>query len=248
MNGKFAKLFHKKLQSFLAQGLGFSNNPKLWPEQWKQVQFKTYPRASCIQLPKPNTLPNNLSEVLEDRTSTRDFEGREEITPETLSTLLHYTVGINQKRKATSDKNSVRHYPSGGALYPLEIYLYIQSVTNIPEGLYHYNVQKHNLEHIGDTSYKEELFSGLYTWAQKAQLTIITTSVWERNFQKYKDYGYQIVLLESGHLAQNIQLVAQSLGLHYCSYVGFDAEKLDSALDIKEADQETSIYVTSVGI
>lgn len=246
MSIRFALLFHKKIQQLFKDGLGIPSDPAHYPAAWNKAQFKTYTRAPKISLSVPSKPLPTLDTVLKERHSTRTFI-TQSITIDDLATLLYYAGGINRSRSSDNPETSVRHYPSGGALFPVEIYLYIKSVDSLEEGVYHYNVKDHTLEHIAHGTYAHLADRAIYPWANTAPVTLFLTAVWERNFQKYKDYGYPIVLLETGHLAQNIQLVAQALQMEYCSYVGFDSDILEELLDIHREGKESVLYVTSLG-
>ena len=50
---------------------------------------------------------------------------------------------------------------------------------------------------------------------------IIITGVLDRTRIKYKDRGYRYVLLEAGHMSQNICLLATELGLSSCALGGY---------------------------
>ena len=43
-----------------------------------------------------------------------------------------------------------RAYPSGGARFPLEIYVFLFKCKDLVSGIYHYNVLDHSLEKILD--------------------------------------------------------------------------------------------------
>ena len=67
--------------------------------------------------------------------------------------------------KPPTDQKEVvrRFYPSGGARYPLEVYLLIQRVDSLTTGLYHYNVKENSLEILSTrlddiASFKEGLY------------------------------------------------------------------------------------------
>jgi len=131
-------------------------------------------------------------------------------------------------------------------LYPLEIYVATGENGELSAGLYHYDVEGHALEQLGGAALFEEIRTNL-TWdfSTKAPAFLIVTAVWERNFKKYRDFGYPIVLLEAGHLGQNIQLVATSLGLKSCPLAGFITEDLSKSLDI-DPKFEAPIHMVAI--
>jgi SagB-type dehydrogenase family enzyme len=247
MKNFLARLFHTEVRDQFIKYSASLTNPAYWPKEWTQVQFKEYSRFPKVPLPRASSALPALDSLLARRKSTRAFTQRE-VDVQTLSTLLYYAAGINETRSSTSDiLHSVRNYPSGGALYPLEIYLALHSVPMIEPGIYHYNVKEHCLEKIANSSYANTLKEKIYPWAAVAPITLFISSIWKRNFQKYKNYGYSMTHIEAGHLAQNIQLVAEALQLSYCSYLGFDAKSIEEILNLEPEGKETVIYATSIG-
>lgn len=217
-----------------------------WPHSWKRIQYKNYTRMESVTLPPIDSIDAVFGSVLEKRVSTRRFS-KKSISLDTLSTLLGYSLGKKKLFPEAEGDPEYRTYASGGALYPLETYIVVSNVDSIEPGLYHYNVDQHVLQKLPGLGTPAKIKSLLYEWAKPAPVLILNSIVWERNLQKYGDYGYNIALIEVGHAAQNIQLVCASLGLDACSFVGFDEEKIDELLEIGLIRGETSKYITAIG-
>jgi len=183
--------------------------------------------------------------VLQKRKSTRKFSQTKTISLEDLSAILFHSAGIN--RNIDNLSKSQRSYPSGGARYPLELYVVSSKVDGLEKGLYHYSVERHGLEKLADETINKGFREEVYSWTKDAAVLIIITAVFNRNFMKYGDYGYKIMLMEAGHLAQNIQLVSENQLLSYCSFVGFDEERIDTLIDIGKKRDEFSLYITAIG-
>ena len=75
---------------------------------------------------------------------------------------------------------------------------------------------------------------------------ILLSGVFGRTNIKYRERGYRYILFEAGHVAQNISLIATSIGLGSCCIGGFDDNKVNEALDIKEYN-EAALYALVVG-
>ena len=54
-----------------------------------------------------------------------------------------------------------------------------------------------------------------------ATILIFITALFERSTFKYQDRGYRYTLLEAGHVAQNLNLVANALGYGAVNIGGF---------------------------
>lgn len=249
MFGIFSKKFHKQTDFYFNLGVP-PENPQYWPKEWKEINYKAYPRMPKIDLPR-NFLPlGNFEEAIKNRHSARVFNVDAELSLKELATLVYFSAGVKpQEQEIKINENLIRRfYPSGGALYPLETYLGIQKVEGIEPGIYHYNVKDHLLEQLlkkpGIEDFKQAL---LYPWSREAAAFFITTAVWDRNFIKYKDRGYRIVLLEAGHLTQNLALTAAALKIGCCNLVGFHNKRVNEILDINREDEESSLYVSALG-
>jgi len=245
MPGEFSKLFHKQTDFDFPIG-SLPSNPQYWPKEWKEIQYKNYPRMPKIKLPKKFLNLGSFERALKNRYSTRNFNPNKELTLNQLSTLLYFSAGV--KPFKTKNENLIRRfYPSGGARYPLEVYLGIKKVKGVEQGIYHYNVKEHLLENIGGKEWLDELLPALYyPWSREAAVIYIITAVWDRNFIKYKDRGYRIVLMEAGHLAQNLALTASALNIGCCNLVGFHNKKFNEILDI-ENSSESTLYIAVLG-
>ncbi len=236
-----AKFFHKQTRGLLPKNLF---DPKDWPLEWKKIYFKAYPRLEEFPLPKPKEPKIPLSKALKERQSSRSFSDKA-VNLDELSTLLFYSAGII--KDADFWEETRRPYPSGGARYPLEIYLGVKSVENLLPAVYHYNVKSHSLEKIGGKEELEKFQDTIFpSWAKDAALTVVITAVFDRTLQKYQDRGYRYILLEAGHLAQNFYLLAPALNLKCCGLGAFGEERLDRVLDI-DGEIEGSLYVLVFG-
>jgi len=245
MFGILSKLFHKQTDFDFSIG-SLPSNPQFWPKEWKEIGYKEYPRMPKVQLPKNFLNLGEFENALKQRHSTRNFNPNAEINLQQLSTLLYYSAGFKPQKK--ENWNLVRKfYPSGGARYPLEVYLGIRKVNSVNPGIYHYNIKEHSLENIGVKEWLDELLPALYyPWSRDASVIFIIAAAWDRNFIKYKDRGYRIVLMEAGHMAQNLVLTASALNIGCCNLVGFHNKEINRILDIENVG-ESALYMTVLG-
>jgi hypothetical protein len=78
-----------------------------------------------------------------------------------------------------------------------------------------------------------------------AAAIIVITAVVQRSLWKYEDRGYRYILLEAGHVAQNINLCAEGMGLASLNLGGFFDEDVMALLRL---DQDREIVVYGVGL
>jgi len=212
-------------------------------ELFKKIIFKTYPRFKKYKLPeKFKNIDLSLEECLLKRRSIRDYS-QKPLSLELLSTLLRFSVGITK-----TGNLSFRSYPSAGARYPLEIYLFSLNVEKLPEGIYHYNLKDHSLELLKKYKLKRKLPSLFchQNFVKDANIIFIFTAIFGRTILKYGERGYRYIFLDAGHAAQNIQLISTALGLGSCSLGGFLDYEIENILEL-EKNVESVIYCISIG-
>ncbi|NIO49361.1 MAG: SagB/ThcOx family dehydrogenase [Candidatus Aminicenantes bacterium] len=191
-----------------------------------------------IELPTPNLVGNMfLEETLSQRRSRRTFSNVS-LALADLSQLLWAAQGITH----VSGKRTA---PSAGALYPLEIYVVVGSVESLSQGVYHYDPEANSVNKILDGDMRQELLlaAGNQSAVGNAAIDIVITAVYERTTQKYGDRGIRYVVLEAGHVAQNIYLQCESLGFNTVSIGSFNDQEVKNLLNI----EEDPLYIMPVG-
>lgn len=245
MEPDYSKLFHQSSKNHAKGHPPIPADSSKWPLEWSTVYYKTYERFPSIALPEAK-LSADLGEAIWRRSSGRSF-GPMPMTLESMSQLLKYSCGTTEV--APSGQSMRRAQASGGARYPIEIYpLVLQGSTEVPAGLYHYNVKRHSLESLWDKAFtREELREYfVYEWTADASVVFLMTAVFWRNQVKYGERGYRYILIEAGHIGQNMYLVAQALGLKCVALGGTRDEKVEELIDI-DGVSESVVYAVAVG-
>ena len=202
-----------------------------------------------LPLPAPLRLEQSLTDVLHSRGSERRFAGgRIRVTE--LSTVLHAAYGVTERCEPELEPGSLvrlRTVPSGGALYPLELYVDAQAVDGLASGLYHFDPSRHALETIaaGPRLDAEAILVDPPAAAGAAALVVLVGVFWRSRF-KYGLRGYRFTLLEAGHAAQNLLLAATALDLASLPLGGFFDRILDDELEL-DGVEESSLYALAVG-
>ncbi len=241
----FAALFHASSKQHAKGHAPIPQDTASWPDEWKTTYYKTYPRFERIPLAASHPPDANLFEVLTTRSSKRTFSAAP-IRAEELSLLLKYGCG---NTTVIEDGRFRRSYPSAGGRYPLEAYLFIRNDgEGVPAGIHHYAVKDHALEVLQRRSFSAADLSSYFTysWAREASVLLALTATFWRNQGKYGERGYRYILLEAGHAAQNISLVAEALGLKSVCMGGSNDGALESLLDI-DGVEESVVYTIALG-
>ncbi|MBI3335371.1 MAG: SagB/ThcOx family dehydrogenase [Candidatus Portnoybacteria bacterium] len=244
MEPDFSGIFHQSSKDLLKGHPYIPEDSRDWPEEWLTTFYKTYPRMPHVPL-QSEPPSADFFELISRRSSKRDFK-KIPVGFTELSTLLKYSCGITGKLDAGTFR---RAQASGGARFPIEVYPFLfQSNGALSSGVYHYNVKDHALDvllerHFSDTDI-HSLFT--YPWVKNASAALILTAVFWRTQNKYGERGYRYILLEAGHIAQNVYLVAEALGLKCCALAGTRDEKIEELLDI-DGVTESLVYTLILG-
>ncbi|MBI4285557.1 MAG: SagB/ThcOx family dehydrogenase [Chloroflexi bacterium] len=214
------------------------------PFQWggQPPLYKEYPSAPRVALPGELQYRGlYVEEAIQKRRSIRDYSGRP-LSLAQLSLLLRSAYGI------TEPSYPLRASPSAGALYPLEIYPVVNRVEGLASGVYHYRPADHSLDTIKEGDFRTTLL--MATAGQDmvlgASVVFVITAIFQRTRWKYQERAYRYVLLEAGHLAENLYLAATSLGLGTCAIGAFFDNEVNQMVNV-DGKEEAALYIVSTG-
>ena len=165
----------------------------------------------------------NFTNVLERRLSHRRYSG----PPLGVGQLSEFLFRSARTKAGSQFTRITRVYPSGGACYPLEIYVVVAECRGLEPGVYHYDAGEHALEYIdGTVNDASELFSTSSVPLEAGsppQVMLVFTARFGRVNWKYEGNAYALVLAEVGALYQTMYLVATAMHLAPCAIGGGDA-------------------------
>jgi len=169
---------------------------------------RTYPGYPRVALERVRARRlASLDRALAERRSRRDL-GTRGPSRRDLSRLLFFSHGAN----ATLGRGPV---PSAGGLQALELYTVWLAGGWLEPGVYHYDRAGHHLSRVVEGARRERWAELLPSSVQfeGGALVWLLVGDGERVERKYGDRGFRFLLLEAGHLMQNLCLVSASLGL-----------------------------------
>jgi SagB-type dehydrogenase family enzyme len=207
---------------------------------------KSYACAEQIALPAADAGPTmSLAEALRKRRSTAAFIGQD-IPIEVLATILRFANGTSGG--SDSHEHPQRVIPSGGGLYPTELYILPLGLSALPLGAYHYDPREHRLGRFLVDPAEPVLARACFGGATitTASVAFAITAIFERQSIKYGERAYRFALLECGHLAQNLLLVGTALGLGTLPVGGFIDDELNSYLRV-DGTREAVLYLVLMG-
>ena len=206
------------------------------------------PTARWVPLSPGVQVDAPLDELIRARVSCRAFRDRP-ISFAEVATLLRSGYGT----AGVTDDGPLymidRVVPSAGGLYPLEVSVLVRSVDGLPAGVYHYVPLADGLEQVSERPVPAPLVSHLFMdqpWAAEAAVVLVLSAVCERSLIKYGDRGYRYLLLEAGHVAQNVVLAATGLHLGSVNLGGFFDDELSRLLSL-DLESEIVLYGVAVG-
>ena len=167
-----------------------------------------------------------------------------------ISGLLKAAYGVIRREDFGSYILPHRAVPSGGGLYPLEVYVIILIGNDrLGKGLYYFHKEKECLVLLKSGDFRGKLKELIWTAneaVETASLFLIITAHFSRECKKYANRGYRHIWLEAGHVAQNVYLYCIDQNLGTVELSGFLDEKLCSFLGI-DSRKEAPITILAVG-
>lgn len=187
----------------------------------------------------------NIWKLLVKRRSRREYSTDRPLKLDDLSLLLWATQGLTAQYGGTFFRTA----PSAGALYPVETYLSVRAVDGLEEGIYHFRPGKYDLELIRRGSFSARLAEAALQQSMvlHAQVTFIWSSIIARGKWKYNQRAYRYVYMDAGHIAQNLYLAGEALGLGICAIGAFYDDHINEIMGF-DGEDETVIYMATVGL
>jgi SagB-type dehydrogenase family enzyme len=179
---------------------------------------------SSFVLPSPDNIDDSKSsllKVLDERRSIRRY-GSRLVSVGELSYLLYHSARIKEIFRSKEGTLTKRPYPSGGARYPLEIYVVNNRIRGLQRGIHYYDPLKHKLNLIHKNNSFQKRFNRFIMDVQhplmnrEPDVLFIITAVFARTMWKYEKLGLSLILSDLGCLYQTMYLIATELKLAPC--------------------------------
>lgn len=208
------------------------------------------PNALRIKLPQPDQwMPRinktDLVAAMSNKRSRRKFTSVG-LSAEELAFLLWATQGI---RQLTNTHSAYRIVPSAGARHSFETYLFVMRVDGIEQGLYRYLPVENELLFIDAVKDMQEcLFRACLgqSFVAKGAATFVWATIAYRMEWRYSLAAHRVILIDAGHVCQNLYLACEAIHAGTCAVGAYDQEQLDELLQIDGTD-EFAVYLAPVG-
>lgn len=202
-----------------------------------------------IDLVTKNRL-NNITAVdvvsaIHNRRSHRKFLDKPLVLDE-LSFLLWATQGIQEQ---ITNGTALRTVPSAGCRHALETYLCVLNITGLKTGIYRYLPVEHQLileSSVEDLPERIIMATLNQSFIATAPVTFIWTVIPYRMEWRYSIAAHKVILLDAGHVCQNLYLACSAIGAGTCAIAAYNQSVMDQLLGVDGKDEFT-IYLAPVG-
>jgi len=193
------------------------------------------------------------TDLLDIRRSARVYDSAKPLSQSQLAYLLWSTQGIQEIRG--DNYAALRPVASGGARHAFEAYFIVSNVERLKPGVYHYLPLEHvgekkaAVEFLFDVPDHKECVTGMLAgqkWASFAPVTFYFSCVAYRAEWRYNAMAHRVVLIDLGHVGQNLMLSAAALGMGSCCIAAFDQKACDTALRL-DGYEEYTVYACAAG-
>jgi SagB-type dehydrogenase family enzyme len=214
------------------------------------IQKPLPPGIKPIALPPPGSaaaVKPDLRACIGDRRSRRSFADTPLTLPQ-LSFLLWATQGVREV--LDGGYATLRTVPSAGARHLLETYLIVHRVQGLIAGIYRYLPLGHQVALIagpGHLPAKTAAAALGQRFAGDCAAVFVWSAVPCRGEWRYLQDAHKLILLDAGHVAQNLYLACEALGLGACAIAAYDQDAFDTLIGLDGQD-EMVVYLAPVGV
>ena len=188
----------------------------------------------------------DVKEAIGNRQSRRQY-GKDPLTLEELAFLLWATQG---QRKPGELAPHFRTVPSAGARHSFETYLFIDRVERVPPGLYRYLPLSDELVLLcpADQQTKTKLSRAVLgqQFVSRAAVVFVWATVPYRMEWRYLQAAHRVILLDAGHVCQNLYLACEAIQAGTCAIAAYDQEAMDELIGV-DGEEQFTIYLAPVG-
>lgn len=233
----------------------------VWEEMEETDQNKKIPQppftrpvpedAKLIKLPDPESCEiknNTLFSDIKSRHSHRKYN-KELMTLEELSFLLFCAHGYKDIR-TFSTPGTFRTAPSAGCRHPIETFIVVLSVEGLERGIYRYLPITNELMLVreGDETLNKKAIdiARNQQFAGRGSVVFIWAADMYRCEWRYTNHAHKLVLLDVGHICQNLYLACEEVGCGTCAIAAYNQADCDEFLGI-DGESFFTVYMAPVG-
>jgi len=234
----------------LSQLFHLNSEPWIDENQHPNAPFsqETKHDPQAVRIALPDTPAGAVDHLAAKRRSTRDFADRPLALGDLAAMLRAGYQALGPDTLPDGTQALRRPVPSAGGLYPLEIYALVRNVAGLDKGIYHYDSKADDLALVRAGAWEEQARGAFLTWSFVADAPVVLClgAVFARTQRKYGPRGYRYILIEAGHVAQNISLAASERDLATLCLGGYSDAALNRLIGL-DGLSEAIIYALGLG-
>ena len=145
-----------------------------------------------------------------------------------IAQLLHLAGGLTAKSRQAGKDFYYRSVASAGALYPAEIYVGLYDAKGLEPGIYHFGADDFALTPLRRGNFRRFLSETCSASSenQHPSVSFFLTGIFFRSAWKYRARAFRYVLLDTGHLLENLILALASVDLAFTCHYDFNDDKV----------------------
>jgi SagB-type dehydrogenase family enzyme len=196
--------------------------------------FKTYGALKRIPLIKGEISPGR--DLMGLFRGEKPTESDQRLGFPALSRALYKSYGVTREEKARGIRFFSRTVPSAGGLYPCHIYLMVRYMEALETGVYYCHMIQESLDLIHRDG---------FSLGRDFDLSFVVTGIFFNSAWKYRERAFRYMLLDSGHLVENLNLALRAEGLS--PQIDYDFED-DRISDILALDKDKEVPLVCVHV
>lgn len=196
--------------------------------------------------PHPTQCP--VLDLMARRRTQREVRP-EPVVAQAIADCLYAGLGVVGYTRNVAGALPLTMTPSGGGRNPYEAYLLARNVDGLASGMYHYSATDRTLLPLSaEMPANPSALAGDQGWIDDMACIIFLCAHFERTMWKYPDANaYRVVLIEAGHIGQNIMLAATQHGLTACPTAALGHGSIADLCDLQDPITQAPVYALAIG-
>lgn len=233
----------------IAKGVPQPAHEKPYPEDARKI---TLPHIDADTAPKAD-----LFTCISERVSRRNYS-HDPLSLQELAFLLWCTQGVKgimegYRKYVKNGEQLIRPVPSGGARNPYETYLAIHRIEGVEQGIWRYLPLSHELLFVSSEPNLSKRLVSIFSnpdqdqhYITRAAVVFFWTALPYRGEWRYRHTSHRIMLIDVGHICQNLYLSVEAIGCGCTAIGGYLQKNADDLLQI-DGENEFTVLCASVG-
>lgn len=219
--------------------------------------------ANVVYLPKitdDNAPKMTLYNAIRERKSRRSYK-QQVLSLQKLSFLLWATQGVREVVpgymryiKDGSGRNYLRTVATGGCVNAYDTYLAILNVEGMNKGIWRYLPLEHALvmeDKVPDLSDKMKMIftngSQNQSYTSMAGVVFFWCCTPYRGEWRYKETAHRLMLIDVGHISEQLYLAAEVLYCSCCAIGAFQQKETDKLLGL-DGEEQFTVLCSAIGV